>query len=213
MAPFEALYGRRCRLPLCWDEVSERRHLGPDVIVQAMEKIRTIQEHLRASQDRQKSWTDSNRRPLEFQVGEHVFLRISLTKRVIRFGAREKLSSRYIGPFEILERMGEVAYKLALPPSLEGVHNVFHVSQLRRYIRDESYVLDYLKLELQPDLSYTEQPMAIVDRSVKTLKNRTIPLVLVLWNRHSPGEATWERENVIRDRYPHLFEPWVVIFT
>ena len=97
-----------------------------------------------------------------------------------------------------------MAYRLALPPSLEGVHNVFHVSQLRRYIRDESHVLDYSELELQPDLSYTEQPMTI---SVKTLKNQTIPLVLVSWNRHSPGEATWEREDVIRDRYPHLFEP------
>ena len=97
MAPFEALYGRRCRSSLCWDEVGERRHLGPDVIVQAVDKIRTIKEHLRASQDRQKSWADSNRRPLEFQVGEHVFLRISPTKGVIRFGARGKLSPRYIG--------------------------------------------------------------------------------------------------------------------
>ena len=122
----------------------------------------------------------------------HVFLRISPTKGVIRFGARGKLSPRYIGSFEILERVGEVVYRLALPPSLEGVHNVLHVSQLRRYIRDESHVLDHLELELQLDLSYTEQPMAIVDRSVKTLKNRTIPLVLVSWNRHSPGEATWE---------------------
>ena len=93
-----------------------------------MDKIKTIQEHLRAAQDRQKSWADSNRRPLEFQVGEHVFLKISLTKGVIIFGARGKLSLRYIGPFEILKRVGEVAYRLALPPSLEGVHNVFHVS-------------------------------------------------------------------------------------
>ena len=96
-----------------------------------MYKIRTIQEHLRAAQDRQKSWVDSNRRPLEFQVGEHVFLKISPTKGVIRFGTSGKLSPRYIGPFEILERVGEMAYRLALPSSLEGVHNVFHVSQLR----------------------------------------------------------------------------------
>ena len=133
-----------------------------------------------------KSWTDSNRSPLEFKVGEHVFLRISLTKGVIRFGARGKLSPRYIGPFEILERVGGVAYGLALPPSLERVHNVFHMSQLRRYIRDKSHVLDYSELELQPDLSFTEQPMAIMDRSVKTL------MVLVSWNKHSPREATWE---------------------
>jgi len=103
MTPFEALYDRKCRSPLCWDEVGERRHLGPDVIEQAVDKIRTIQEHLRAAQYRQKSWADSNRRPLEFQVGEHVFLRISPTKEVIRFGVRGKLSLRYIGSFEILE--------------------------------------------------------------------------------------------------------------
>ena len=104
MALFEALYGRKCRSPLCWDEVGERRHLGPDIVVQAVDKIRTIQEHLRAVQDRQKSWADSNRRPLEFQVGEHVFLKISPTKEVIRFGACGKLNLRYISPFEILER-------------------------------------------------------------------------------------------------------------
>ena len=101
--------------------------------------------------------------------------------------------------------MGDVAYRLALPPSLEGVHNVFHVSQLRKYVKDESHILDHSELELQPDLSYKEQPMAILDRSVKTLKNRAIPLVLVSWNRHAPGEATWEREDTIRERYPQLF--------
>ena len=97
---------------------------------------------------------------------------------MIQLDVRGKLSLRYIGPFEIMERAREVAYRLALPPSLEGVQNVFHMSQLRRYARDESHVLDYSELELQPDLSYTEQPMAIMDRSVKTLKNQTIPLVM-----------------------------------
>jgi len=103
MAPFEALYNRKCISPLCWDKVGEGKHLGPDVVVQAVNKIRTIQEHLHTVHDRQKSWADTNRRPLEFKVGEHVFLRISPTKRLIRFGARGKLSLRYIGPFEILE--------------------------------------------------------------------------------------------------------------
>ena len=101
--------------------------------------------------------------------------------------------------------MGDVAYRLALPPSLKGVHNVFHISQLRKYVKDESHILDHSELELQPDLSYKEQPMAILDRSVKALKNRAIPLVLVSWNRHAPGEATWEREDIIRERYPQLF--------
>ena len=94
---------------------------------------------------------------------------------------------------------------MALPPSLEGVHNVFHISQLRKYVRDESHILDHLELKLQPNLSYTEQLMAILDRSVKTLKNKAIPLVLVSWNKHALGEATWEREDIIRERYPQLF--------
>jgi len=98
----------------------------------------------------------------------------------------------------------DVAYRLALPPSL-GVHNVFHISQLRKYVKDESHILDHSELELQLTLSYKEQPMAILHRSVKTLKNRAIPLVLVFWNRHAPGEATWEREDIIRERYPQLF--------
>jgi len=135
-----------------------------------------------------------------------VFLKISPTRRVIRLGVSEKLSPRYICPFEILERVREVAYILALPPSLEGVHIVFYVSQLRRYIKNENHVLDYLELELQPNLSYTEQSMTIIGRSVKILKNRAILLVLVSWNRHSLGEATCEKEDVIRDRYPQLFK-------
>jgi len=104
------------------------------------------------------------------------------------------------------KKVGEVEYKLALPPLLEGVHNVFHVLQLRRYVKDENHALDYSELELHPNLSYTEQPIAIMGRSVKTLKNQAISLVLVSWSRHSQGEVTWEREDLIRDRYPQLFE-------
>ena len=118
------------------------------------------------------------------------FLRISPTKGVIRFGTRGKLSPRYIGPFEILDHVGDVTYLLALLPSFEGVHNVFHISQLRKYVKDESHILNHSELELQPYLSYTEQPMAIMDRSVKILKNRAISLVLISWNRHALGEAT-----------------------
>jgi len=110
---------------------------------------------------------DLDRRPLEFEVGDFVFLRISPTKGVIRFGSRGKLTPRFIGPFEILERVGEVAYRLALPSSLDGVHEVFHVSQLRKYVRDDSHVLDHSELELRPNMTYTERPMAILDRTTK----------------------------------------------
>ena len=126
-------------------------------------------------------------------------------KGVIRFGVRGKLSPRYIGPFEILERVGEVAYRLALPPALEGVHNVFHVSQLRKYVKDDSHILDHSELVLSLDLTYAEQPVIIIGTSTKVLKGRTIALVLVSWNRHAPGESTWKREDTIRDRYPQVF--------
>ena len=124
---------------------------------------------------------------------------------MIRFGSQGKLSPRFIIPFEILERLGEVAYRLALPPSLDGVHDVFHVSRLRRYVRNDNHVLDHTELELRSDLSYTERPMAILDRTTKKLKKQIILLALVSWGRRSPEEATWEREDIIRDRYPHLF--------
>jgi len=191
MASFEALYGRKCRSPLYWDKISERRLLGLDILVQTTNKVRIIWDHLQTTQSWQKSWADTSRRPLEFRAGEHVFLKISPTKRVIWFDTCEKLSPRYIGPFEILDHAGDVAYRLILPPSLEGMHNIFHISQLRKYVRDESHIIDHSELELQLNLSYTEQPMAIMDRSVKTLKNKAIPLVLISWNRHAPGEATW----------------------
>ena len=131
-----------------------------------------------------------DRRSLEFEVGDFVFLKISPTKGVIRFGSQGKLSPRFIGPFKILERVGEVAYRLVLPPSLDGVHEAFHVSQLRKYVGDDSHVLEHSELELRPDMTYTERPMAILDRTTKVLKNQTIPLVLVSWGRCSPGEAT-----------------------
>ena len=105
MAPFEALYGRKCRSPICWDDIGERKLMGPDILVQTIDKVRIIRDHLREAQSRQKSWAYTNRRPLEFRTGDHVFLRISPIKGIIRFGARGKLSPRYIGPFEILDRV------------------------------------------------------------------------------------------------------------
>jgi len=134
-----------------------------------------------------------------------VFLKISPTRGVIHFGSREKLSPMFIGPFDIVEQVGPVAYRLALPPSLEGVHDVFHVSQLRRHVRDDKHVLDHSELALGSDLSYEVQPVAIIDRQEKVLKNKTILLVLVSWDPQSLGESTWEREDDVCSKYPHLF--------
>ncbi|OMO80899.1 reverse transcriptase [Corchorus capsularis] len=206
MAPYEALYGRKCRSPVCWDEVGERKLLGPEIVQQTVDKIQLIRERLRTAQSRQKSYADIRRRTLEFDVGDHVFLKVSPTKGVMRFGVRGKLSPRFIGPFEILEKVGEVAYRLALPPSLSGVHNVFHVSMLRKFTPDPNHVIELAPLPLRADLTYDEQPIKIVDRKEQVLRRRTIPYVKVQWHNHSEREATWELESKIKEKYPELFE-------
>ncbi|XP_022155143.1 uncharacterized protein LOC111022284 [Momordica charantia] len=158
------------------------------------------------AQSRQKSYADVRRRALENDVGDHVFLRVAPVKGVLRFGMKGKLSPRFIGPFEIFERIGPVAYWLALPPSLNAVHNVFHVSMLRKYVHDPSHVLDYEPLQVDETLCYKEVPIEIVARETKVLRNRAIDLVKVLWRNYQVEEATWEREDEIRARYPELFE-------
>ncbi|XP_062100472.1 uncharacterized protein LOC133806379, partial [Humulus lupulus] len=153
-------------------------------------------------ESRQKSYSDQKRRSVEFQVGDHVFLRVSPLRGVKRFGVRGKLSPRFVGPFEVLERIGEVAYRLAMPPALSGVHDVFHVSMLRKYVSDSTHVLSYENLELDRDLSYEEKPVQILDRKDKALRSKTIPLVKVLWRNSKVEEATWELESDMRERHP-----------
>uniref|UniRef100_A0A2N9G313 RNA-directed DNA polymerase n=1 Tax=Fagus sylvatica TaxID=28930 RepID=A0A2N9G313_FAGSY len=206
MAPYEALYGRKCRSPICWDDIGERKMLGPEIVQHTVDKIQLIRERLRSAQSRQKSYADTRRRKLEYQVGDHVFLRVSPTKGVMRFGIKGKLSPRFIGPFEVLERVGEVAYRLALPPMLAGVHNVFHVSMLRKYVPDCNHVVAYEPLQLREDLTYEEQPVRIVDKKEQELRRRTIQYVKVQWSNHSEREATWELEEEMREKYPYLFE-------
>ncbi|XP_042423270.1 uncharacterized protein LOC122010867 [Zingiber officinale] len=206
MAPFEALYGRACRSPTLWDEVGESSVLGPQRIQRDAELVGTIRRRMTEAQDRQKSYADRRRRPLEFFVDDHVFLRVSPTKGVRRFGLKGKLAPRYIGPFQILERIGEVAYRLALPPSLAGVHDVFHVSMLRKYVPHPTHILTDVSITLQPDLTYEEVPVRILDRKERQRRNKTIRLVKVGWGHHSDDEATWELEDEIRARYPQLFD-------
>ncbi|KAL0556960.1 hypothetical protein IC582_005478 [Cucumis melo] len=206
MAPFEALYGRCCRSPVCWDEVGEQRLMGPELVQSTNEAIQKIRSRMHTAQSRQKSYADVRRKDLEFEIGDKVFLKVAPMKGVLRFERRGKLSPRFVGPFEILERIGPVAYRLALPPSLSAVHDVFHVSMLRKYVPDPSHVVDYEPLEIDENLSYVEQPVEVLAREVKTLRNKQIPLVKVLWRNHRVEEATWEREDDMRSRYPELFE-------
>jgi hypothetical protein len=206
MAPFEALYGRKCRTPIVWEEVGEKIIEGPELVQITTEKVKIARERLKEAQSRQKSYADQSRRPLEFEVRDHVFLKVSPKKGIRRFGLKGKLSPRYIGPFEILERVGEVSYRLALPPQLDNVHNVFHVSQLRGYRYSPLHVISYPSIEVQDDLSYVEEPEAIIDRYERVLRNKVTPFVKVLWRNHSEQEATWETEDSMRSAYPYLFQ-------
>ncbi|XP_073317257.1 uncharacterized protein [Primulina huaijiensis] len=205
MAPYEALYGRKCRSPLYWDEIGERKMLGPELVQQTADVVAVIRERMKTAQLRQKSYADVRRRPLQFEVGDHVFLKIAPLKGVMRFVKKGKLSPRFIGPFEILDRVGDQAYRLALPPDLDRVHNVFHVSMLRKYIPNPSHVLRHEPLDLTPNFTYQEIPVQILDRKVKVLRNKEIGIVKVLWRNHLIEEATWEPEDEMKEKYPELF--------
>ncbi|KAL5575189.1 hypothetical protein UlMin_016888 [Ulmus minor] len=205
MAPYEALYGRKCRSPIHWDEVGERKLLGPEIVQKTVDIVEKIRQQMKTAQSRQKSYADRRRKPLEFAIGDKVFLKVAPMKGVMRFGKRGKLSPRFVGPFEILERIGDLAYRVALPPAMSGIHNVFHVSMLRKYTPDPSRVLSYDTLDLRQDLTFEELPVKILDREEKELRRKRIRLVKVLWRNHEVEEATWEREDEMRAKYPHLF--------
>lgn len=205
MAPYEALYGRKCRSPIHWYDLRDRQIHKTDFIQETSEAIEKIQQRMKIAQSRQKSYADKRRRFLEFNKGDFVFLKVAPMKGVMRFGKKGKLSPRYIGPYEIIERIGKVAYRLALPLELAAVHNVFHVSMLRKYVPDPSHVLRHEPIQIQEDLTYEEQPVQILAREEKILRNKSIPLVKVLWKNHNVEEATWEREDKIKVLYPHLF--------
>ncbi|GJZ20515.1 retrovirus-related pol polyprotein from transposon TNT 1-94 [Tanacetum coccineum] len=204
-APFEALYGRKCRSPVCWAEVGDVQLTGPEIIHETTEKIVQIRQRLQATRDRQRSYANIRRKPLEFQVGDRVMLKVSPRKGVIRFGKRGKLNPWYIGPFKILKRVGPVAYTLELPEELSSVHSTFHVSNLKKCLSDESLVIPMKELRLDDTLNFVEEPVEIMDREVKQLRQSRIPIVKVRWNSKRGPEFTWEREDQIRAKYPHLF--------
>ncbi|KAD4385335.1 hypothetical protein E3N88_25503 [Mikania micrantha] len=140
-APFEALYGRKCRSTICWSEVGESQIICLEFIQETTDKIALIQERIKAACDRQKSYADNRRRPLEFQVGDRVMLKVSPWKGIFIFGKRGKISPRFVGPFKILEQIGMVGYRLELPPELSNIHDVFHVSNLKKCLTDKSFIV------------------------------------------------------------------------
>ena len=180
MAPFEALYRRPCRSPLCWAEVGDDKLLELELVQEINEKINIVKEKMKAAQNRQKSYADKHRKDLEFSIGDHVLLKVSLVKGVVRFGQkRGNRSPVYIGPFKILEPVGRVAYRLALPPKMSGMHNVFHISMLRRIVHDLSHKINFKDIEVNDNVTYNEGPVKILERGVKKLRTKEIPIVKV----------------------------------
>ncbi|GJY80058.1 putative reverse transcriptase domain-containing protein [Tanacetum coccineum] len=204
-APFEALYGRKCRSPICWAEVGDAQLTGPEIVHETTEKIFQIKKRIQAARDRQKSLADRNRKPMEFQVGDMVMLKVSPWKGVIRFGKRGKLNPRYIGPFKVLAKVGTVAYRLELPDQLSRVHSTFHVSNLKKCYADEPLAISLDEIQIDDKLNFIEEPVEIMDREVKQLKQSRIPIVKVRWNSRRGPEFTWEREDQMKKKYPHLF--------
>ncbi|GJS91963.1 putative reverse transcriptase domain-containing protein [Tanacetum coccineum] len=204
-APFEALYGRKCRSPICWAEVGDAQLTGPEIVRETTEKIIQIKHRIQDSRDRQKSYADKRRKPLEFQAGDKVMLKVSPWKGVIRFGKRGKLNLRYIRPFKILAKVGTVAYRLKLPEKLSRVHNTFHVSDLKKCLSDEPLAIRLDEIHVDEKLNFIEEPIEIMDREVKHLKQIRIPIVKVRWNSRRGPEYTWEQEYQMQKKYPHLF--------
>ena len=163
MTPFEALYGRKCRTPLCWEEVGNRKLYGAELIQITTEKVRIIKDRMKVAQDRQNKYADIRRRPLEFFPGDKVFLKVASWKHMLRFDMKGKLAPRFIGPFEIQKHIGPVAYEINLPSQLAKVHNVFHVSLLRKTNVDPLRVLPQVPVEVKEDLTLEVRPIKILD--------------------------------------------------
>jgi hypothetical protein len=190
MSPFQALYGRNCRTPLHWDQLGERQVFAPDILLEAEENVRMVRENLKTAQSRQRSYADTRRRELSFEVGDYVYLKVSPIRGIKRFGVKGKLAPRYIGPYQIQARRGEVAYQLSLPESLSAVHDVFHVSQLKKCLRVPEEQLPTEDLEVQEDLTYIEKPTQILEITDWVTRRSTIRMCKVKWGHNSEEEAT-----------------------
>ncbi|GJY38817.1 putative reverse transcriptase domain-containing protein [Tanacetum coccineum] len=178
-ASFEALYGKKCRSPICWAKVGDAQLIGPEIVHETTEKIIQIRKRIQASRDIQKRYADRRRKPLEFEVRDKVMLKVSPWKGVIRFSKRGKLNPHYIGPFKILDKVGTVAYRLKLPAQLIRVHSTFHVSNLKKCFSDEPLAIPLDEIQIYDKLNFIEEPIEIIDREVKRLKQNHIPIVKV----------------------------------
>ncbi|GKE34690.1 hypothetical protein Tco_1454012, partial [Tanacetum coccineum] len=204
-APFEALYGRKCHSPIMWAEVGEGQLIGPELVQETTKKISQINDRLKAAPDRQKIYADKRRKPLEFSVGNYVLLKVLPWKGVVRFGKKGKLTPRFVGPFEIIKKVGLVAYMLDFPKELDGVHDTFHVSNHKKCLADPTLQVPLDEIQVDAKLNFVEEVVEILEREFKKLKRSRISIVKVRWNSKRAPEFTWEHEDQMKLKYPQLF--------
>ncbi|GKB25482.1 putative reverse transcriptase domain-containing protein [Tanacetum coccineum] len=204
-APFEALYRRKCRSPIMWAEVREGQLIGPELVLETTENISQIKDRPKVACDCQKSYADKRRKPLEFSVGDYVLLKVSPWKGVVRFGKKRKLTPRFVGPYEIIKKVGPVAYRLDLLEELNGVHDMFHVSNLKKCLADPKLQVSLDEIQVDAKLNFVEEPVEILEREFKKLKGSSIAIIKVRWNSKCGPEFTWEREDQMKLKYPKLF--------
>ncbi|GKF16261.1 hypothetical protein Tco_0061179 [Tanacetum coccineum] len=189
-ALFEALYGKKCRSAVLWAEIEGSSLIRPELVQETTDKVVLVKEKPKAARDRQKSYVDYRRKLLEFEVGDSVLLKVTPWKGVVHFGKKGKLAPRYVGPFEILERVGLVAYRLRLPEELNSVHDTFHVSNLKKCLADANLHVPLDEIKVDKTLHFVEEPVEIMDREIKSLKRSKISLVKVRWNSKCGPEFT-----------------------
>jgi hypothetical protein len=204
MAQFEALYGRQCRTPLFWSQTGECQVFGLEVLRDAEKQVQMIRGNLKVAPSRQKSYADK-RRDLSLEVGDFVYLKVSPMRGTRWFKVTGKLAPGYVEPFKIVDRKGEVAYQLELPPQLSDVHDVFHVSQLKKCLQIPKEQLPLEEHDLGGDLTYSEKPIKILDTIERVTRSKVIKMCKVQWSHHTKDEATWEHEEELRANYPELF--------
>ncbi|GJW46683.1 putative reverse transcriptase domain-containing protein [Tanacetum coccineum] len=204
-APFDGMYGRKCHPLIMWAEVGEGQLIGPELVQETTEKISQIKDRLKVARDHQKSYADKRRKPLEFSVGGYVLLKVSPWKGVVRFWKKGKLAPRFVRPFEIIEKVGPMAYRLDLSEELNGVHDMFHVSNLKKCLADPTLQVPLDEIQVDAKLNFLEEPVETLEREFKKLKRSRIAIVKVRWNSKRGPEFTWEREDQMKLKYPHLF--------
>ncbi|GKB62866.1 putative reverse transcriptase domain-containing protein [Tanacetum coccineum] len=197
-ASFEALYSRKCRSLIMWAEVGEGQLIGPELVQETTKKISQIKYELKAARDHQKSYADKRRKPLEFSVGDYVLLKVSPWKGVVRFGKKGKLAPRFVRPFEIIKKVGLVAYRLRLPEELNGVHDTFHASNLKKCLADPTLQVPLYKIHVDAKLNFVEDPVEILEREFKKLKRSRIAIVMVRWNLKRGPKFTWKHEDQMK---------------